>query len=539
MPGNQKAPILVLINTSQQSLYMTVNLTCLPPLSPSPYSAMVSDSCVSFFSRNRSREQHGPFETRILWKVDIRVLPPLALVWLANFIDRSNVRNARIAGLEADTHLRGNQFNIALAVNMTSYMLVEMPSNWVIKRIGPSRWIPLLVFSFGVVTILFGFVQSYHGLVAVRFFLGLCEGGILAGIMLYLSALYQRHELQLRVGIFYASASLSGAFGGKSSLLATVIDKMDGTRNLAGWRWIFILEGMATCLIGVLAAILLPASLANAKFLTEEERAFAVQRLGFDDQLTIPLSVASVQPPLDPAESDKATTSIIEVQKTSPVLHWQSYHQDEEQFEWNEVVRGLLDVQTWLTGVSYLGIIVSLYSFSLFLPTIVAGLGYTGGQAQLHTVPPYVPAVILTVVVAFFADRYKMRGPLILAILPLNIAGYIMAIAAKSNEVRYAAVFIRQGCEYPTAPCILSILPNNTGGHYKKATCIALQLAIAGVGGFPATFVYTRDQAPEYVKGHSIVLAFVCMAWLFMCANVYYCRWENRERAAGRRQCNV
>ncbi|KAJ3910264.1 hypothetical protein F5879DRAFT_917792 [Lentinula edodes] len=82
---------------------------------------------------------------RVLWKLDCHVLPPLALLWLANFIDRSNVGNARIAGLETDTHLHGNQFNTVLAVFYVSYMLVEMPSNWILKKLGANRWLPIIV----------------------------------------------------------------------------------------------------------------------------------------------------------------------------------------------------------------------------------------------------------------------------------------------------------------------------------------------------------------------------------------------------------
>lgn len=106
----------------------------------------------------------------------------------------------------------------------------------------------------------------------MRLFLGLTEGGLLPGIVLYLSTMYKRDELQIRIGIFYASASLSGAFGG---LLATAIIKMDGVGGLAGWRWIFILEGLCTVLIGVFATLIMPRGIATAKFLTEEERDFA------------------------------------------------------------------------------------------------------------------------------------------------------------------------------------------------------------------------------------------------------------------------
>ncbi|XP_006460083.1 hypothetical protein AGABI2DRAFT_66982 [Agaricus bisporus var. bisporus H97] len=433
---------------------------------------------------------------RILWKLDRRVLPPLALLWLANFIDRSNIGNARIAGLERDAHLHGNQFNAVLSGGPHgSYLVVEVPSNIVMKKIKPNRWLPILVSLWGIVTIMTCFVNSYGGLLAIRLCLGFCEGGLLPGMVLYLSSIYKRHELQLRVGLFYASASLSGAFGG---LLASAIIHMEGVGGLAGWRWIFILEGIATILIGLLAALVLPADLATANCLTPEEREFA--------------------------EHDAHTHA--ESVQSSVALETQT---EDEVFEWREVVRGFLDIQVWLTGLAYFGLIISLYSYSLFLPTIISGLGYSGAQAQLRTVPPYVPAVVLTgnlaeislVAVAYLSDRLKWRGPWILICLPLCIIGYVIAVTATTDKVRYIAVFFMAAGIYPCGPCILSILPNNNRGHYKRATTTALQLAIANTGGFLATFVYTPDQAPRYLKGHSIVLAFVVLAWLLIAANVY------------------
>ncbi|PAV20477.1 MFS general substrate transporter [Pyrrhoderma noxium] len=477
-------------------------------------------------------EEYRRMARRILWKLDIHILPPLALLWLANFIDRTNIGNARIAGLQRDTHLVGNQFNTALAVFYASYIVSELPSNWILKRMKPNRWLPFIVGAWGVVTTLSGLVQNFRGLVVIRIMLGFCEGGLLPGIILYLSTIYKRHELQLRVGVFYASASLSGAFGG---LLATAIIKIDGIGGLAGWRWIFILEGIVTVLFGLIATLVLPSDIASAKFLTEEERDFALARFRYGNVTSrVPLSEAAQR--IQPEKADSEHTERVRAHQRPSQ---ETVNQEDEQFEWREVIRGCTDVQTWLTGFAYLGLIVSLYSYSLFLPTIITGLGYSGGEAQLRTVPPYVPAVILTVVVAFLADRLKWRGPFILICLPMAIAGYILAIKAETNNGRYAAVFLMAAGVYPSGPCILSILPNNSSGHYKKATTTALQLMIANTGGFVATFAYTADQAPRYIRGHSISLAFVCLAWVLVAANVAYCMWENKARAEGRRQGNV
>lgn len=92
----------------------------------------------------------------------------------------------------------------------------ELPSNLVLKKISPKIWLPVLSIAWGIVTMCLGFVRGFSSFLAVRAILGLCEGGLLPGMVLYLSGLYNRGELALRIGIFYTAASLSGAFGGGS-----------------------------------------------------------------------------------------------------------------------------------------------------------------------------------------------------------------------------------------------------------------------------------------------------------------------------------
>nr|GAT59405.1 MFS transporter [Mycena chlorophos] len=457
----------------------------------------------------QSQLSDAAMERRVLRKLDLHILPPLALLWLCNFIDRSNIGNAKIVGLTADTHLVGNQFNVALSVFYVSYILVEVPSNLVMKHMKPARWLCILVFAWGGVTTLTCLVKNFAGLVLIRLALGFCEGGLLPGIILYLSTIYKPHELQLRVGLFYASASLSGAFGG---LLATGILNMDGVGNLAGWRWIFALEGLATVVSSLIAACFLPSTLAEAKFLSEEERQFALHRFH-----SVEGAPRRDSPEVSVEQGEGEKGSVVEAESATPDEPTRFM---DEHFEMGEVIRGLTDFQAWVTAISYLGLIVSLYSFSLFLPTIVADLGYSGKVAELRTVPPYVPATVLTVVVAY--------------------VGYIISIAAKTNELRYAATFLIATGIYPCGPCILSILPNNGSGYYKRSTTIALQLAVANAGGFVAVNIYTPDQVKTfYRKGHAIVLGFLILSWIMAAVNVLYCVRENKAREKGLRQGNI
>lgn len=155
-------------------------------------------------------------------------------------------------------------------------MCSELPSNLILKRLTPRFWLAFLTCAWGIVTMCLGFVRSFGSFVAVRAVLGITEGGLLPGMILYLSGLYTRGEMALRIGIFYTAASLSGAFGG---LLARGLSAIAPRGGLEAWRWIFIIEGLITVLCGLIALTFLSSNLATASFLTTEEQAFAVSRL--------------------------------------------------------------------------------------------------------------------------------------------------------------------------------------------------------------------------------------------------------------------
>lgn len=152
------------------------------------------------------------------------------------FIDRSNIGNARIDGLAADLDIAtGTKFNIALLVFYIPYILVDVPSNWVIKHVKAGIYLPALITLWGVVSTFLGFTKSFAGLVVARLFLGAFEGGLLGGIVVYLAMWYRRHEMLWRVGVFYCAAPLSGAFGGLLATgLATI--RYNGYNR---WPWIF------------------------------------------------------------------------------------------------------------------------------------------------------------------------------------------------------------------------------------------------------------------------------------------------------------
>ena len=126
-------------------------------------------------------------EKALVRKLDLRLLPPLTLLYLLSFLDRSNVANARIEGLATDLGMTGDQYLTGLTLFFIGYVLFEIPCNIVLKRTSPKAWLPTLTLGWGVVATLMGITQNLGGFYAVRFFLGATESGLFPGIVFYLS----------------------------------------------------------------------------------------------------------------------------------------------------------------------------------------------------------------------------------------------------------------------------------------------------------------------------------------------------------------
>jgi MFS family permease len=163
------------------------------------------------------------------------------------YLDRTNVGNARLVGLEKDLKMKGLDYNIALAIFFPFYVVAEIPSNIMLKRTRPSIWFTFIMVCWGLTMLSMGFVYNFSGLLACRIFLGIAEGGLFPGVSYFITMWYRRTECGLRLALFFSAATLAGAFGG---LLARAISQMSGIGGRAGWSWIFILEGLMTLVVG-------------------------------------------------------------------------------------------------------------------------------------------------------------------------------------------------------------------------------------------------------------------------------------------------
>lgn len=237
-------------------------------------------------------------EKKLVWKFDTRVLPVLAVMYLFNSLDKSNLGNAKTAGLEKSLNLTGNQYNVILSVFFVPYVLTAPVLGIIGKKYGPSRVLPVMMICFGIVTTMVVVVQNFEGLMAIRWFLGMSESAFFPLVIYYqttyvsscfpfsfidLSRFYRRGELARRLALFYAAQSIASAFGG---LLAFGVFHIN-TGPLANWRYLFLIEGICTIVFSLFAYWYLPYSAATCRFLNEEEKKLAYYRIQVDSSSVV------------------------------------------------------------------------------------------------------------------------------------------------------------------------------------------------------------------------------------------------------------
>lgn len=410
------------------------------------------------------------FERRLIRKMDLHVCPWVMLVYLVSFLDRVNIGNARLFGLEADLGMKGSQYQTAVSVLFVTYLLFEVPSNLVIKKLKPSRYVAFITFAWGVVATLTGIVQSYGALIACRVILGTFEAGLFPGMAVYLTFWYTRKELALRIGYLFVSSALAGAFGG---LLATAIGQMDGVAGMRGWRWILIIEGLPSVILGCIIPFVLADDPESAKWLTNEEKAYIRARK----------------------------------------LRQQGENADAQKFHWGDVRKCFKDPKVYAFAIAQFGCDTMLYGFSTFLPTIIQQLGHwSATETQLLTVPCYALGAVTYLVIAFISDRYQIRGWLSVGGGLVSILGYLILLVPVSSGAHYLGCFFVAMGLYVVVGIPLSWLPNNVPRYGKRTSATGLQLTVGNASGVMAPFLYATNEKPRYIRGHAVSLSMVALA---------------------------
>lgn len=433
--------------------------------------------------------KYGINHTKLMWKIDVCVVPPLALLYFLSFLDRVNISNAKVYGIEKALGLKGTQFNTCLTLFFVPYIFFEVFSNYALKFIKPHIWLSACILFFGAVSIGMGFSKNFGDLAACRFLLGIFESGTFPAIFYILSNFYAKHESQRRFSTFFSCTCLAGAAGGS---LAYQIRHLDGKYGIQSWQWIFIVEGSFTAGLAFVLYFIIPDFPENCRFLKENERGFLKEKLAL-------------------------------------------YNGDsgfEFQYTLKEVLAVFKDPLIWLAAFAYFGLIIPSYGYAYFATSIIKVMGYTGAEANQRSVYPWILAFGWSIIISFVSDKVKIRLPFALLNTVLALIGLALVLGATTNiNARYAGCFLSVTGLYSAMPILICWCSLNYGGHLRKAVGSSWQVGLGNVGGIIATYIFLAEDAPRYVKGLSISIAFAVFSMAVMGLVFLYYYLGNQQKS--------
>lgn len=410
-------------------------------------------------------------EKAIVRKADWRVFPMLCFVFGLSLLDRTNISSAYIAGLAVDLRLGiENRYNIALLVFFIGYGLFELPSNYVIRRVGARLWLPFLITAWGACVLGMGFVKDWKILTVLRALLGVFEAGLFPGAVYIIGSWYRQFETAKRVSIFYMAALLASGFGPIFAYALSLISVGDGMYS-RGWRWIFIIEGIVTIVAGFIAPFFLVEFPEKVKFLNARQKHIAVTRVTMEKK---------------GAHTEHATMK--------------------------EMMRMLLDWKLGVYCVQYFVAASSVYSLAFFQPIILRnGMGFTYAKAQLLSSPPYIFTVFASLAGAWLSDKIRMRWPILIGQSVVAIVGLLIVLYGGPPGVRYFGLFLATWGTQANVPASLAYGQNQTARVQKRAVVAAAMISIGAAGGVTGSTIFQTKDAPQYLPGMWATIAMQCL----------------------------
>ncbi|CAG8925768.1 unnamed protein product [Penicillium salamii] len=454
-------------------------------------------------------------QKKLIRRIDIRLVITLGFLYCVSLLDRTNLGAASVAGMQGDLKMdaTNNGYSITSLVFFITYTIFQIPATVIIRKIGPRLFLSGIVLLWGAVMLAFGFVPNWETMAGLRIILGALEAGLYPGSVYLLSTWYPRYELQKRNATFYLIGSMASGFGG---ILAYGLMQMDGLAGRAGWRWIFIIEGLLTCVLGIGSYILLvdfpEQSPKSWKFLNESEASFVIAKI----------------------QADRADASV-------------------EPFSMGKYLANCKDSKVWAYASLYMLTTTNSYSIAYFLPIILEkSMGFSVAKAQCLVAPPYVAAAIVMFVQAVYSDKWRLRGPIVagnalMGLLGLGLLGYLddpapryfgvflATIAGKSSD--HDSYQFDRSTNRPKAnancPALVSWQSNNIRGQWKRAFTSATLIGGGSIGGIIGTTVFRAQDAPNYRPGLLCAMLANALVVLIVCAMTWKFRRANRRVEAG------
>ncbi|KAF2729261.1 MFS general substrate transporter [Polyplosphaeria fusca] len=443
-------------------------------------------------------DEQRKLEAKIIRKVDWRLIPILGILYAVSGLDRVNLSNARVAGMNEDLHFDiGHRYSIALLVFFVTYFLFELPTTLVLRPLTPKFLLNGLALSWGAVMLGMGFVNDWRLIVVCRMLIGVFEAGFLPCCMFLLSTWYQRFELQRRMALWYLINLFISAFG---NILAYAIIKLDGVHGIEGWRWIFmhelsILAGAVTlgvAVIGYLTVIGFPDTM------------LATNKLQGFTQRELEIVLDRIERDRGDSQPDKLT--------------------------WPKFLRHVANWELWVYGLMFLTCSAPIYAFAYFIQIILSTIVDSTAVVFLLCAPPYLFSIFWTVGCAWLADRLRFRMPWMVLNAAITLTGLLITAYSTNSGARYFGVFLGvSGCN-ANLPTIIAFQSNNVRSDSRRSVANGVQLLFASIGGIYASCTFMQKEYPSYRTG--VWCAVATQFLLILLCALMFVHFKRRNKGA-------
>ncbi|KZL78399.1 major facilitator superfamily transporter [Colletotrichum tofieldiae] len=422
-----------------------------------------------------AQEKTDPKEIALVKKLDRWIMPMLWSMYWLNYLDRNAIALARLNDLEEDLQLTGSQYQTCVSILFVGYILGQIPSNMFLTRTRPSRYMGTMMMLWAVVSALTAVSKDFTGLLLTRFFLGVTEAPYYPGAVYLLSIFYTRKEVATRIAILYTGNILATAFAGL--IAAGIFHGMDDLGGLAGWKWLFILQGAVTFVVAVVGFFILPDFPQTTKWLTQEERDLAYNRMELD------------------TVGNKGETSI-----------------------WNGLRQAAKDPMVWIfCAMAHMHLAAN--GFKNFFPTVVETLGFNTTITLVLTCPPYLIAGAITIAVSWSSGKFNERTWHITISKAVAVVGFVSACLTLNVAGRYVSMVIFTIGTYGVNSLILGWCGSVCGQtKEKKAASISAVTMIMNISFIWTPYLWPSSDEPRYVIAMSSSAAFsiatAALAWV-------------------------
>ncbi|WP_459642457.1 MFS transporter [Kineococcus sp. NUM-3379] len=410
-------------------------------------------------------------------------------MFFINYLDRTAISFAGPNGMNDDLALSAAQFGFASGVFFIGYILLEIPSNVALARFGARRWLSRIMVSWGIVALLFTWVDTAGGLYFLRFLLGVAEAGFFPGAILFLSLWVPAAHRSRILALFYLAQPLTTVIGAP---LAGSLIAADGALGLSGWRFMFLCVAVPAILVGVVAWFYLSDSPAQAKWLTAEEKTWLI--------------------------------SALDREAATKVHHRANVG----------IGSALTSGRVWTLALIYFGFIYGLYALAFFLPTIIDGFQQQFGteftllQRGLITAIPYLPAAVVLYLWSRDATRRGLRTWHLA--VPAAVGGVSIPVALfMDSPAATVAVITVTACSIFAALPNFWTLPARFLSGAAAAAGIALINTVGNLGGFAAGYV--TGWLSDLTGGYVVPMFVVGGLMLFSCLLVVLLARHGDDRA--------